>query len=130
MRSLDDSLDKPTSNLFPTGNDTISTRYGHVIRHNIIWHFAWFDWGRKFYSRMPFLTQTCWQARKLGVFTWDTISQLDSPHTSFVTQRDDNNQQVIFDNFVFYHAFHKHWPVNEKIWFLDLQKEFSCNVVF
>ena len=94
MRSLDDSLDRPTSNLFPTGNDTISTGYGHVIRHNIIWHFAWFDWGRKFYCWMPFLMQTCWQTRKLDVFTWDIISQLDSPHMSLVTYQDDNNQQV------------------------------------
>ena len=60
---------------------------------NNIWHFAWFDWGRKFYCQMPFLIQTCWQTRKLGVFTWDTISQLDSPHISFVTYQDDNNQQ-------------------------------------
>ena len=42
---------------------------------------------------MPFLVQPCWQTRKLGVFTWDTILQLDSPHMSFVTYQDDNNQQ-------------------------------------
>ena len=42
---------------------------------------------------MPFLTQTCCQTRKLGVFTWDTISQLNNRQTSFVTYQDDNNQQ-------------------------------------
>ena len=83
----------PTSNFFSVGNKTISIGYGPVI-HNIIWHFAWFDWGRKFYCWMPFLMQTCWQTRKLDVFTWDNISQLDSSHMSSVRYQDNNNQQV------------------------------------
>ena len=93
MWSLDDGLDRPTTNLFPTKNNTISTGYGPVIQHNIIWHSAWFDWGRKFYCRIPFLTQTCWKTGKLDVFTWDANPQLNSRNTSFVTYQNDNNLQ-------------------------------------
>ena len=44
-----------TSNLFLTGNDTISIAYDLVVQHSIIWHFGWFDWDRKFYWWMLFL---------------------------------------------------------------------------
>ena len=70
-------LARPTSNLHPTINITITWSSGNVLSKISIWHIHTFGLKQDFYGWMPFLSPTLINSTvELSVFSWDTISPM------------------------------------------------------
>ena len=64
--------------MFSSGSTTLTWKVTYT-NNSSIFDTAFIQyWRLKFYSKMAFLTQTCYQPRKHSIFTWDTISPEDT----------------------------------------------------